>query len=167
MPLCEDWKLWDTFDGGIQWAGPRLPSTVMFYKHLEQNPSGHVLWFDPRWQLSWVFVLVEWCEKEKALALFKCCSTITKTSLNYQHCFQHKSKTQYHASFCEKINSTQATTVHPDHVSHNPSWTWAGLFRCHGAMSLNNIKKCVYLNKMLEDKSNFHINMSACITSRQ
>ena len=30
---------------------------------------------------------------EKALTLYKHCSVITKTSLNYQHCFRHKSKT--------------------------------------------------------------------------
>jgi len=40
-------------------------------------------------------------EAEKPLTLCKHCSAITKTSLYYQHCFQHKSKTQTHTSYYE------------------------------------------------------------------
>jgi len=39
---------------------------------------------------------------EKALTLRKRCSGITKTSLYYQHCFQHKSETQPHISYYEE-----------------------------------------------------------------
>ena len=41
-------------------------------------------------------------EAEKASALCEHCSAITKSSLCYQHCFQHKCKTQLHASYCEE-----------------------------------------------------------------
>ena len=41
-------------------------------------------------------------EAGKALALCKPCSAVTKASLGYQHCFQHKSKTQPHTSSCEE-----------------------------------------------------------------
>ena len=40
---------------------------------------------------------------EKTLALCKHCSAITNTSLYYQHCYQHKSKTQPHTS-CYEAN---------------------------------------------------------------
>jgi len=39
---------------------------------------------------------------EKALALCKCCSAITKISLSYQYCFQHKSKTWTHTNYYEE-----------------------------------------------------------------
>jgi len=42
------------------------------------------------------------CEAEKALTLCKHSPAITKTSLCYQHCFQHKSKTQPRTSYCEE-----------------------------------------------------------------
>lgn len=41
---------------------------------------------------------VEW-KAEKALTLYKHCSAIAKTSLNYQHHFQHKYKTKPHYSY--------------------------------------------------------------------
>ena len=40
-------------------------------------------------------------EAEKALTLCKHCWAITKTSLCYQRCFQHRSKTYPHTSYCE------------------------------------------------------------------
>ena len=41
-------------------------------------------------------------EAEKALILCKHCSAITKTPLNYQHCFQYKFKTSPHACYYEE-----------------------------------------------------------------
>lgn len=43
--------------------------------------------------------LVGW-GAEKAVALCKCCSVVSKASLCYQHWSQHKSKTQPHPSCC-------------------------------------------------------------------
>lgn len=41
-------------------------------------------------------------ETEKALTQFSCCWAEVTQSLCYQQCFQHKFKTQPHASYCEK-----------------------------------------------------------------
>lgn len=41
-------------------------------------------------------------EAEKARKLWKHCLDITKTSLSYQHCVQHETKTQAHTSYCEE-----------------------------------------------------------------
>lgn len=49
-------------------------------------------------------LLTAWVEwgAQKALALSKCCSAITKVSLGHQHCFSHKSKPQPHPRYCEE-----------------------------------------------------------------
>ena len=50
-------------------------------------------------------------EAEKALTLCKNCSAVTKTSLHYQHCFQHKCKAESPTrAFMKKINSIPAKT---------------------------------------------------------
>lgn len=49
-------------------------------------------------------------EAAKPLALCKLCSAITTTSLCYQHCFQHKSKTNPETSYCEEVNYVPAKT---------------------------------------------------------
>lgn len=52
-------------------------------------------------------------EAEKALRQCKPCSAITETSLYYQHCFQHKSKTQPSNSYCEE------NLLYPSQNQHN------------------------------------------------
>ena len=47
---------------------------------------------------------------EKALTQCEHCSAVTKTSLNYQHCFQHYSKHSPMLATVKKINSIPAKT---------------------------------------------------------
>lgn len=73
---------------------------------------GWLLWICPL-PSPWVSPtcsLVGWSEKlKKALTLYKHCSAITKAFLNYQQCFQHKSKTQHHIQpTVKKISSNPA-----------------------------------------------------------
>lgn len=80
------------------------------------SASRHTVWNIP-WvscSLSWLYVHPVPCappasllgrlyEEQKRSGLRKFCSSITKTSLNYQYCFQHKSKTQPHTNYY-KVN---------------------------------------------------------------
>lgn len=51
-------------------------------------------------------------EAEKALMLFKQCSAIAKTSVFYEYCFQHKSRTQTHANCYERIKLYHTQNQH-------------------------------------------------------
>lgn len=46
-------------------------------------------------------------EAEKALAVCEVCSAVTQTSLNYQHCFQHRFKTQPLTCYNEENYTSQ------------------------------------------------------------
>lgn len=85
--------------------------------------------------------LVAW--QGEALTLCKHCSAITKTSLDYQHCFHHKHKTDLHIIYCEEnqLYPSQQTSAHspalqvvcwpcldtrwpPNHSSYFPALVW-------------------------------------------
>ena len=51
-----------------------------------------------------------WCEKQGRLWLCKHCSAGMKTFLYYQHCFQHKSKTEPILATMKEINSILTKT---------------------------------------------------------
>lgn len=70
---------------------------------------------------------------EKALPLCKPCSRITKTSLYYQPCVQHKPKTQPYSSHCEENSLYPGRNQHtPAHLkpSNTETGCWAMPFGC-------------------------------------
>jgi len=66
-------------------------------------------------------------EAEEALTLCEHCSARTKTSLRYQRCFQHKSKTQRHTSYYEENYLSQT-----QHILKTGTWM---LMTIHKAVS--------------------------------
>ena len=58
---------------------------------------------------------------EKNLSLCNHCSAVTKTSLCYQRCFQHKSKTQSHTSYYRKNGLYPHQNQHRDKSASLPT----------------------------------------------
>lgn len=112
MPPCPSFLLPPAFytehDGsgiflgsvGVSWPGCVGPS----FMYTPNLPAGGVGW-----------------EAEKILIVCNNCSAIKKISLNYQHIFQHKSKTQCHTRYSEE------NYVYPSQNQHNQKSSTSGL----------------------------------------
>lgn len=98
------------------WSSSALDAehVAMWYRTSLDQWGSHQLCPLPLCCAPPAFLMACWGE---ALTLCKHCSAITRTALNYQHCFHHKHKAHLHTSYCEE-NQLYPSQQTPENSLH-------------------------------------------------